>query len=69
VLKIGHFGKRKTTTKVFEVWCWRRMKISWTDSVRNEGGLYRVKVERDILRKIKEGRVTGLFASGGGNGF
>jgi len=45
------------------------MKISWTDSVRNEGGLYRVKVERDILRKIKEGRVTGLFASGGGNGF
>jgi len=20
----------------FEMWCWRRMKISWTDHVRNE---------------------------------
>jgi hypothetical protein len=28
----------------FEVWCWRRMeKISWTDDVRNEAVLLRVK--------------------------
>ena len=20
----------------FEIWCWRRMEISWTDRVRNE---------------------------------
>jgi len=27
-----------------ELWCWRRMeKISWTDSVKNEGTLRRVK--------------------------
>jgi hypothetical protein len=28
----------------FEMWCWRRMeKISWTDHVRNEDALLRVK--------------------------
>jgi hypothetical protein len=28
----------------FEMWCWRRMeKISWTDRVRNEEVLHRVK--------------------------
>jgi len=29
-------------------------KISWTDSVTNEGGLYRVKRERNSLRMIKK---------------
>jgi hypothetical protein len=30
--------------KCFEMWCWRRMeKISWTDRVRNEEVLHRVK--------------------------
>jgi hypothetical protein len=30
----------------FEMWCWRRMKIIWTDRVRNEVlGLRRVKEE------------------------
>ena len=30
--------------KSFEMWCWRRMeKISWTDHVRNEEVLLRVK--------------------------
>jgi hypothetical protein len=34
----------------FEMWCWRRMeKISWTDRVRNEEVLHRVKEERNIL--------------------
>jgi hypothetical protein len=29
---------------LFELWCWRRMeKISWTDHVRNEELLLRVK--------------------------
>jgi hypothetical protein len=38
----------------FEMWCWRRMeKISWTDRVRNEEVLHRVKEERNILHKIK----------------
>jgi hypothetical protein len=38
----------------FEMWCWRRMeKISWTDRVRNEEVLHRVKEDRDILHTIK----------------
>jgi hypothetical protein len=38
----------------FEMWCWRRMeKISWTDRVRNEEVLHRVKEERNILHTIK----------------
>jgi len=32
------------------MWCWRRVeKISWTDRVRNEEVLHRVKEERNIL--------------------
>jgi hypothetical protein len=35
----------------FEMWGWRRMeKISWTDHVRNEEVLLRVKEQRNILR-------------------
>jgi hypothetical protein len=39
----------------FEMWCWRRMeKISWTDHVRYEGVLLRVKEQRNILHKISK---------------
>jgi hypothetical protein len=38
----------------FETWCWRRMEISWTDCVRNEEVLHRVKEERNILHTIKK---------------
>jgi hypothetical protein len=32
------------------MWCWRRMeKISWTDHVRNEDVLLRVKEHRNIV--------------------
>jgi hypothetical protein len=42
----------------FQMWCWRRMeKISWTDYVRNEEVLLRVKKQRNILQEI---RLTGL---------
>jgi hypothetical protein len=38
----------------FEMWCCRRMeKISWTDRVRNEEVLRRVKEERNILHTVK----------------
>jgi hypothetical protein len=38
----------------FEMWHWRRMeKMSWTDRVRNEEVLHRVKGERNILCTIK----------------
>jgi hypothetical protein len=40
---------------MFEMWCWRRMeKISWTDRVRNEEVLHRVKEERNVLRTVKK---------------
>jgi len=39
----------------FEMWCWKRMeKISWTDHVRNEEVLLRVKDQRNILREIRK---------------
>jgi hypothetical protein len=40
--------------KSFEMWCWRRMeKIRWTDRVRNEEILHRVKEDRNILQTVK----------------
>ena len=39
----------------FEMWCWRRMeKTSWTDHVRNEDVLLRVKEQRNILHEIRK---------------
>ena len=39
----------------FDMWCWRRMEmISWTDYVRNEEVLLRVKKQRNILHEIRE---------------
>ena len=43
----------------FEMWCWRRMeKISWTDHVRNEEVLRRVKEQRNILHEISKGKAN-----------
>ena len=40
---------------VNELWCWRRMeKIIWTDHVRNEKVLLRVKEQRNILHEISK---------------
>jgi hypothetical protein len=45
----------------FEMWCWGGMKkISWTDRVRNEEVLLRVKEQRNIHMKYANGRLTGL---------
>ena len=38
----------------FEMWCWRRMEISWTDNVGNENMLLRVKEQRNILHEIRK---------------
>jgi len=43
--------------------------ISWTDHVRNEEVLHRVKEERNILHAIKEGRLPGLVTSSAGTAF
>jgi hypothetical protein len=37
----------------FEMWCWRRMEISWTDHVRNEV-LVTDKEQRNILHEISK---------------
>jgi hypothetical protein len=37
-----------------EKWCWRRMEISWTDHVRNEEVLFRVREQRNILHEISK---------------
>ena len=38
-----------------KMWCWRRMeKIGWTDHVRNEEVLFRVKEKRNILHEIRK---------------
>jgi hypothetical protein len=48
-------GEISSSRKNFEMWCWRRMeKISWTNRVRNEEVLIRVKEQRNILREISE---------------
>jgi hypothetical protein len=40
--------------KSFEMWCWRRTeKISYSNRVRNEEVLHRVKEDRNILHTIK----------------
>jgi len=46
----------------FEMWCWGSMDISWTDSLKNEEVLLRVKEERNIPRTVKR-RLTGLVTS------
>jgi hypothetical protein len=39
----------------FKMWFWRTMeKISWTDHVRNEEVLLRVKEQRNILHGIRK---------------
>jgi hypothetical protein len=55
VLKLGRFrAVDEKHRESFEMWCWRRMeKISWTDHVRNEYILLRVKEQRNILHEIR----------------
>jgi hypothetical protein len=45
----------KKNPESFEMWYWRRMeKIIWTDNVRNEEVLLRVKEQRNILHEISK---------------
>jgi hypothetical protein len=38
--------------KSFGMWCWGRMEISYTDRVRNEEVLLRVKEQRNSLHTV-----------------
>jgi len=55
VMKLGQFRNADPKClESFEMWCWRRMdKISWTDRMRNEKGLHRVRMDRNIIHRIK----------------
>jgi hypothetical protein len=49
----GRFWQKIRNIRKFEMWCLRRIKkISWTDHVRNEEILHRVKEQRNILHEI-----------------
>jgi len=37
----------------FEMWCWRRKEISWSNHMRNKEVSHRVKEERNILHTTK----------------
>ena len=63
IWSIGLYGAETWTPRAvdqkhlvsFEMWCWRRMeKISWTEHMRNEEVLLRVKEQRNILREISK---------------
>ena len=67
VLKIEHFNVDQKYPESFEMMCWRKLeKIRWTDRVRNEKVLHRVKEERNILRTIKRRKALVLVTSGVG---
>ena len=36
----------------FEMWCWRRMEIIWTERVNNEEVLHTVKEGSNMIRTI-----------------
>jgi hypothetical protein len=42
----------------FEMWCWRRKKISWTDRVINEEESHRAKGKISIIYIIKGRKVN-----------
>ena len=48
VLKFRH--SEKVNHKVFEMWCWGRMEITWTDVPKSPELLHRVKEIGNILR-------------------
>jgi hypothetical protein len=61
IWSIAFYGAEKWTLRKmdqtylesFEMWCWRRMeKVSWTNRVRNEEVLHRVKEQRNIVHTI-----------------
>jgi hypothetical protein len=54
VLILGYWDC-KSEIPSFEMWCWRRIDwISWTDPMKDEEVLHRVKEENNILHTIKK---------------
>jgi hypothetical protein len=53
----------------FEMWCSRRMGISWTDHVIHEEVLHRVSEERNILQTVKIRKADRMDTCCVGNAF
>jgi len=54
----------------FEMWCWiKKEKISWTDRVKNEEELHRVKGYRNALHTIKRRKGNSVVTSCLGTAF
>jgi hypothetical protein len=67
ILSIAFYGAETWTLRAvdqkhlgsYEMWCRRSMeKISWTDHVKNEEVLLRVKEQRNILHEISKRKVN-----------
>jgi hypothetical protein len=57
------FTLRKAERKYlggFEMWCWKKMKIRWTDRVRNGDAEYKVKANSNILHKIQRRQTNSI---------
>jgi len=53
VLKLGCWKIDHTYLVSFEMWCWRKMEISWTNHVKNAEVWQGVKEESNILHTIQ----------------
>jgi hypothetical protein len=42
----------------FEMWCWTRMEIIWTDHVKNEELLHRIMDKMNFLHTIKQRKAS-----------
>jgi hypothetical protein len=58
VLKLGRLDQKHLES--FEMWCWRRLEISWADHVGNEEALFRIKEQRNILHEIRKRKANGI---------
>jgi len=67
--KLGTSEGRSGILASFETRCWRRKEISWTDRVRNEVVLHRVKEDRNILHTVKRRKANWIGHSCVGTAF
>jgi hypothetical protein len=44
----------KKNLESFEMWCWKRMEISWTDHMINEEVALRAKEQKNILHEMSK---------------
>jgi hypothetical protein len=63
---VAAYTLRKVDQKYLEsseMWSWRRMENSWTNHVRNQEVLHKVKEGRNVYIQYKKGRLNRLVTS------